>query len=232
MPLFSDFAYDKMIDLYDHHDDQVGSNLKKSNPTLYEDFKSTDCITYVINVLAHGFESVGDPAAAKKVWSLGKYGTQLAAYLVNTHRWKGVYVNPDTVHPVDADPEHNYTNTVVTKKCVYYKIPMAYKVTDYNATPATDPNFQKLRPKAGVTTLNTVDIASLDSVKFGIGVSRGGMHTWLFSYGQVYEVHYDNVGADLYEASPLRTFGYLSSGIIVPPDQVGVLSVSTKLKCG
>ncbi len=232
MPSFTDVAYDKLIDLYNNHDKEVGSELKKTDPVKYKDFKSTDCITYALNVISHAFESTGDPASAKKAWSLGKHGTELAAYLVNSHRWQGVYVNPDTVHPADANSEHAFSSIVVSKSCTYYKIPMAFKVTNYNVTATTDPNFQKLNTKAGVTALNTVDIASLDLVKFGFGVSKGGRHTWLFSYGKVYEVHWDQIGANLYEASPLRSFAWLSSAIVVPSDQVGLLATSAKLKCG
>jgi hypothetical protein len=142
-----------------------------------------------------------------------------------------VDVNPDTVHPADANAEHTYSSAVVSRTCAYYKIPMAFKVTNYNVTPNTHPNFQKLNAKAGVTALNDIDITSLDLVKFGFGVFRGGKHTWLFSLGNVYEVQWDKVGAGLYEASPLRSFGCLSSGIVVPPDQVGGLAVSAQLKC-
>jgi hypothetical protein len=230
MPTFTDAAYAKLIDLYKNHDTEVGSELKKLEPVKYKDFKSTDC-TYALNVIAHAFETIGDAASAKKSWSLGQRGTELAAYLVNSHGWKGVYVNPDTVHPIDANAEHTYTNALVAKTCEYYKIPMAYKVTNYNVTPNTHAKFQKLNAKAGVTTLNEVDIKSLELVKFGFGVSKGGRHTWLFSFGDVYEVHWDQVGASLYEASPLRSFGWLSSAIVVPPDQVGGLAVSANLKC-
>jgi hypothetical protein len=65
----------------------------------------------------------------------------------------------------------------------------------------------------------------------GWGHSRGGRHTWLFSRGDVYEVHWDKVGADLYEASPLRGFPWLSGVIVVPHDQAGFLAIRAKLEC-
>jgi hypothetical protein len=229
---FSDHAYEKLIDLFNNHDHEVGSELKKEDPTKYKDYKSTDCITYALNVIRYAFEKVGDAASAKKAWSLGKYGTELAKYLVDSHGWSGVYINPDTVHPVDAQQEHTYSNYVASKSCSYHKVPVAYKVTNFNVTPNTHAKFQKLNKTSPVTTLNTVDIASLKLVKFGFGISRGGMHTWLFSYGKVYEVHWKGIGADLYEATPLELFGWLSGAIVVPKDQVGHLAVSAKLKCG
>lgn len=80
--------------------------------------------------------------------------------------------------------------------------------------------------------LNTVDIASLGLVKFGFGLSKGGMHTWVFSKGKVYDVHWDKVGANLYEATLLKNFHWLSGAIVIPPDQAIYLANSEKLKRG
>jgi hypothetical protein len=232
MKSFSDFAKDKLIDLFNNHSHEVGSQLKLLDPKKYDTFKSTDCITYSLNVIAYAFKKIGNDEAARKSWSLGKHGTELAAYLVNTHRWEGVYINPDVNHPLDADSEHSFTSYLASKKCEYYKIPLEYKVTNYTITPKTNTAYKKLNKTKGVTKLNTIDIASLELVAFGFGVSRGGKHTWLFSKGKVYEVHWDKVGADLYEASPLRTYPWLSGAVVVPPDQAHHLAVSSKLKCG
>jgi hypothetical protein len=54
------------------------------------------------------------------------------------------------------------------------------------------------------------------------------MHTWLFSFGSVYEVHWDGIGSDLYERTPLEVFGWLSGAIVVPPDQANLLSLSAQ----
>ena len=60
----------------------------------------------------------------------------------------------------------------------------------------------------------------LKRIKFAYGLSRGGRHTWLFSYGRVYEVHWDQIGSNLYDSSPFESFEWLSSLIVIPPDAV------------
>ena len=232
MKTFSDHAHNKMIELYNNHAHEVGSELKKSEPVKYKSFESTDCITYSLNVLSYAFKKMGDNTAASQVWKLGKHGTSLAKYLVDTHRWKGIYVNPDSIHPTDADSEHSYTSHLATKTCKYYKVPLEYKIHNYTPTAKTDSSFQKINKNSGLTTLNSIDIASLDQVKFGFGLSRGGMHTWMFSEGKIYEVHWNSVGAGLYEATNLRLFPWLSGIIVVPADQANHLAISAKLKCG
>jgi hypothetical protein len=92
MKSFSEYALEKMLDLYRNHPNEVGSALKKSDPATYANSQSTDCITYVLNVVSYAFEKRGNSAAAKKVWTLGKYGTSLAQYLVNEHKWSGIYI--------------------------------------------------------------------------------------------------------------------------------------------
>lgn len=65
------------------------------------------------------------------------------------------------------------------------------------------------------------DVANLDvikKVKFAYGLSRGGMHTWLYSHGRVHEVHWDQTGVNLYDSSPLESYSWLSSLIVIPPD--------------
>jgi hypothetical protein len=231
MKSFSDYANEKLLDLFKNHSHEVGSELKKLDPKKYESYESTDCITYALNVISFAFKSVGNHEAAQKSWSLGKKGTELAKYLVTIQRWKGIYINPDVNHPLDADSEHAYTNYLASKKCTYYNIPLQYKVANYSITPKNSPAFGKLNKNKGVTALNTIDIMSLERLKFGFGVSRGGKHTWLFSKGKVYEVHWDEIGSNLYEASPLRNFPWLSGAIVVPVDQEGLLDISAKLQC-
>lgn len=167
----------KLIDLYKNHDKEVGIELKKSNPVKYKDYKSTDCITYSLNVISYAFEKAGNTVAAKHVWSLGKRGADLASYLVNTHGWKGVYINPDSVHPSDAQSEHPYSSYLASKTCKYYQVPLHFRVDNYTPTPKTHPAFKKVNRNAAVTALNKVNIISLEQVKFGFGLSRGGMHT-------------------------------------------------------
>jgi hypothetical protein len=230
---FHEHAYAKLIDLYNNHDHEVGSELQKSDPVKYAQYKATNCITYVLNVLSHAFKESGDAQSAQKVWTLGQRGTELAQYLVTKHSWQGVYINPDVNHPLDApDPsssEHPYSHYLANKTRQYYKIPLKYKVINYNPTPKEHPAFQQLNGHLGETPLNAVDIAGLEKVKFGFGVSRGGMHTWLYAEGKVYEVHWNAIGADLYEATPLPMFPWLSGAIVIPADLAGVIPASAKL---
>ncbi|MGD8782902.1 MAG: hypothetical protein PVG75_00615 [Thioalkalispiraceae bacterium] len=232
MKKFSDYAYAKLIDLYNNHSHEVGSQLKAMDPAKYKSLKSTDCITYALNVMSYAFEQTGNKEAAKKVWSLGQHGNELAAYLVNQHNWKGIYINPDVNHPKDRSDEHTYSNYLANRSCKYYKIPLSYKVVNYNTTSKLHPSFQKLNTHLGETKLNLTDVKSLSKVKFGFGISRGGKHTWLFSNGKVYEVHWDSIGAGLYESMHISKYPWLSGAIVVPPDQALLLSKSVMLKCG
>ena len=232
MKTFSDHAYDKLIDLFNNHSNEVGSQLKISEPIKYKDHKSTDCITYALNVIGYAFKQLGKEDAANKTWKVGSKGTDLAKYLVNSHNWKGIYINPDINHPEDANSEHTYTSHLATKVCKYYKIPLEYKVQNYRITDKTHPAFQKLNKSSPATKLNDIDITSLERVKFGFGVSKGGKHTWVFSKGKVYEVHWDQVGSTLYEATSLRAFQWISGAIVVPFDQTSFMAASSKLKCG
>ena len=221
-----------MMDLFNNHSKEVGSQLKIAEPDKYKDYDATDCITFSLKVLSYAFNQRGDKSAAKEVWKYGKHGVDLSKYLVASHRWKGIYINPDAKHPVDANSEHPYTSAVASRACKYYQIPLEYQVQNYTTTPATHPSFRKVNKKASETPLNTIDITSLEQVEFGFGVSRGGMHTWVFSKGKVYEVHWDEIGSNLYEATPLRVFAWLSGAIVIPPDQAGKLAVSAQLACG
>jgi hypothetical protein len=227
---FSEYARDKLLELYNYHPHEVGSVLKAQDPAAYAGYSVTSCITYAINVISHAFEQVGNPAAAKQVRRLGKHGNELSHYLVTSHQWRGIYINPDVVHATDGSTEHSYSNIQVGKTCAYYKIPVTYRVVNYNPTPSTDPNFRKVNKKAPETPLNDVDVKILDKIDFGFGISRGARHTWLFSLGNVYEVHWDEIGSGLYERTAFAAFGWLSGAIVVPPDRTSLLTMSAQ-KC-
>lgn len=214
---YCDDAYKKMMDLYANHSGECGSRVTAANPGK----TPTDCITYVINVVSYAFDKNGDATAAAKVRTLGKYGTELAAYLVNDKGWKGVYINPDVNHPRDKEFEHVKTYKDVMAKAPYYKIPIDHVVVNYAPTRASDPKFVSFAGQGMAkdpTTLESGPIAELRKIKFGVGVSRGGRHTWLFSSGQIYEVHWDKVGPDLYEWTDIVDFEWLSGAIVFPPD--------------
>jgi len=224
-------ALDKLMGLYHEHSHEVGSMLKKEYPYEYENLKSTDCITYVINVLSYAFEQTNNMQAVNKVRALGAYGTKLANYLVEEQNFKAIYINPDIYHPNDSDEEHTYSAYVARNKCTYYDIKLKYQVVNYNPTSRDDLSFQSINTTKGTTPLDEISIEALSNVEFGFGVSRGGRHTWLFSYGKVYEVHWNNVGADLYEASPLQSYNWLSGVIVIPKEQEVYLENIDTLGC-
>jgi len=215
---FSDHAHKKMMELFRNHSHEVGSQIASGYPGK----TPTDCITYVINVLKHAFTKVGNPTVATMVGSLGTYGTQLASYLVKTHKWKAVYYNPDVNHPRDGQLEHpfSYYKSVLPSKS-YYEIPIAHMAVNYAPTPKTHGQYKSFSGIGGSKSETPEDMGNLrdlEKIKFGVGVSRGGRHTWLFSAGKVYEVHWDQIGATLYEATELTAFAWLSGAIVIPPD--------------
>lgn len=234
MASFSGFAAQKMMDLYNSHGHEVGSELKKAYPAAYAHLTATDCITYVLNVLSYAYEKSGDKKFSKEIWTYGKdpadpqkrfKGSILGRKLVTEKNWVGIYVNPDVVHPRDGSEEHTFTHFTVNKQCHYHHIPVKYKAVNYNPTPAAHPGFKRLFNK-GETKLNLVDVMALRGLPFGVGMSRGDTHTWLFSKGFIFEVHWDGIGATLYEKTLLEDYPWLSSIIIVPPDGVSMIPLA------
>ncbi len=240
MGTFSDIAYQKMIDLSSDTTNKVGRELYRRDPVKYKGYIRTDCTTFLLNVLEYAYTEVGQASVAQSLKnSVAKrgsdtvpkfYGDLLFKKLVTNHGWKGVYCTPDRYHPDDGSQEHTFATHTVMKSCHYAGVPVDYTVLNYNPTPKTDPNFQKLIDYIGVQKMNAVDLAALNKIKFGVGMSSKGVHNWLFSLGSVYEVHWTEVGRGLYEIRKLSNFPWNSNLIIVPPDMVSLLTMS-KLKC-
>jgi len=67
-----------------------------------------------------------------------------------------------------------------------------------------------------------VDLAKLDKVPFAVGFFEWGMHTFVFGYGQITEVHWDKgpKSHDVIEKSPFRTVAQQwSHGVLaIPPE--------------
>jgi len=183
---FSFHAVDKINEIYANHSNHVGSELKKKFPKKYEKMIGSDCITFAIWVLKDAFKKTGNLAAASRVGQLGFKGTELAKYLITELHWHGVYYNPDVNHPLDGEGEHivSYYNQV-KKNCKYSvaKVPVSHKVVNYN------PSATKVTSYLGLTKKDTVDLEIFKKIPFGIGMSRGGQHVWVFSYGKVFESH-------------------------------------------
>ena len=225
----AEFGQEKMLDLYYHHDHEVGSELYKLDPEAYAGYEPTNCITYVMKSLSYAFQKSGHPDAAREVWKYITRGVDLANYLVHTHGWSCIYANPDQYHPEDGDSEHTYSNYIVNKYCTYYGLPVMGVVRDYRPTP-TGPGT--LYEDASPTPENTLDLMLLNRIRFGFGLSRGGTHTWLFSQGWVFEVHWTGIGDTLYERTPLRDFPWLSNLIVIPPEEARKVQDAGLTLCG
>ena len=240
MGTISDIAYQKMIDLSSDTKNKVGRELYKTDPKKYKGFIRTDCTTFVLNVLEYTYTKLGKPEIVTDLFnSVAKrgtdtvpkfYGDLLLKKLVTKYGWKGIYCTPDKYHPNDGRQEHAYATHTVLKSCQYAGVPVNYTVLNYNPTPKSDPNYDKLLKYIGPQKLNAVDLAALNKVKFGVGMSTKGMHNWLFSLGSVYEVHWMGVGSGLYQIRKLPDFPWNSNLIVVPPDMVSLLTMSS-LKC-
>jgi hypothetical protein len=224
----SQHAVEKINDIMANHSNHVGSQLKKRNPDQYKNHIASDCITMAIWVLKYAFEKSLRPDIARQVGSLGHKGTELAKYLINTHRWSGVYYNPDVNHPYDSSGEHISSYYLQVKKsCTYSvsKVPVSHSLINY------EPSGITVSPNIGPTTRIETDYNTFQRIPFGLGMSRGGTHVWLYSYGDVYESHWENNANDgLYTAIPLRNFAWASGIIVIPPDSQPLLNV-TKLNC-
>jgi len=225
---FSDYALEKLADIMNSHSDHVGSELKASDPTKYKDKVASDCITMALWVLAYAFEQQGEAAIAKKVRRMGNNGTELSNYLIDQRGWKGVYYNPDVNHPSDGSGEHIFSYyQQVRKKCSYSVavVPVSYKVINYA------PSKKKVTSYLPLTKRDAVDFYIFNTVPFGLGMSRGGEHVWLYSNGYVYESHWDREpSTGLYTSVPLGRFPWRSGIVVVPPDKHHLLSMS-KVVC-
>jgi hypothetical protein len=211
---FSEHAEKRMWDLKKDYLSQVGSHradyLRRNGlPDDTQGKTGTDCITYVINVLKYAFEQTGRKEVAKRVGSLGERGTELAAYLASLG-WRAHYWNPDTSNPADNDQEHSFSYKLAVKTRKYYGIPLSGYIINYNPTP--------VNPPAAATAKAQVAFDAFSKVKVAYGLARGGRHTFLCSYGMVYEVHWEGIGEDLYEISPLYDFAWKSGVVVTPPD--------------
>ena len=225
---FSEHAVVKINEILKNHTNHVGSQLKKANPVKYKDYVASDCITMAIWVLKYAFEKTGNPSLAKRVGGLGERGTDLARFLINERGWRGVYYNPDVNHPLDGSGEHivSYYNQV-KKRCVYSvaAVPVSHKVINYS------PSKIRVTPYLEATKKDPLNYAIFKRIAFGLGMSRGGSHVWLYSYGKVFESHWDRTsGHGLYTEMELTKFPWLSGIIVVPPDQDHRLTIS-KVEC-
>lgn len=205
MKSFVDHALEKMRDLIAGKDSQVGRLYSGNKAGKTE----TDCITFVSQVLAHAYEMTGRANVANEVRKRSKKGTDLASYLVKGRQWRTHYWNPDVARPRDGNSEHPYSYKVAIDKKTYYDIPLSGFIVNYNPTPA---------PAGKTATAKKTDtLRRFEDVKFAYGLAKGGWHTFLYSKGKVYEVHWDGIGDGLYEIRDFSGYGWSSGAMVVPP---------------
>jgi hypothetical protein len=216
----------RMLYFYNNHGNQVGSKVSNPQPGCTR----TDCITYCYQVIEWAYQQMGQKSIADQVYKKRTLGTELAKYLQSIG-WKAVYWNPDVKNPSDGQNEHPYSYTVASKNGTYYGIPVTGIVINYRPTIIMDqPGFftsllgVKPTPSPRMTAKDLTGINKLNSVRFGYGLARGGMHTFLYGSGSIYEVHWTGLGTTpngpngLYEKSPFENYSWLSGVVLVPPD--------------
>ncbi len=93
--------------------------------------------------------------------------------------------------------EHSASYRTAKRFHTYYTLPITDMFVDYRPTPrrAIDKLPHIAEPEAPTLTATTLARTKLRTfgsrTKFGFGMARGGDHTFLFSRGFVYEVHWD-----------------------------------------
>jgi hypothetical protein len=212
---FSEHAEAKMWDLLKDSASQVGSKYVGDR----QGKTSTDCITYVMNVVTYAFEQVGRPDYAAGVRRNSNQGHKLAQFLTGVG-WSAYFWTPDSRTPRDGHSEHVVAYKRAVSERSYYTVPITDFIVDYNLTPAPSQGIVD-RLLHGAKPARVPDMAAFEKfskVKFAYGMARGGYHTFLLSYGMVFEVHWDRIGAGLYERSPFFSFEWLSGIVVTPVD--------------
>lgn len=175
---------------------------------------SSDCTTYVLDVLKSAFNAKGQGATWTKVMATASAasggslkGTEVLKALQSEADWEGVFWSPDPRNPQDKSSEHPVAYKTVVAKGTYYgvNVDASKSVTNYRRT---DP----------AATQDLSGIEKLRRLQFGVIAMRGGLHMALLVNGSVYEIHWDKPATDpdAIQATPLETFAW-QSGVIVAP---------------
>lgn len=226
----SDHGYDKLIELFFNHDHEVGSRFGGDKRGRSD----TNCIIYVRNVLEYAYKKIGRRDVADRIHSMPKDGMPLATYLTTSLGWSAHYWNPDVRHPRDGAAEHpqSYKNAIANR--TYSGVTVSGFIVNYNLqdkrtrrewiwTPAPGGIIPGV-PIIPIPTPITVGGDNLGAfnrfknVKLAYGLARGATHTFLYSLGDIYEVHWTEERDNLYERSPFYSYEWLSGLMITPPD--------------
>jgi RHS repeat-associated protein len=224
----SDHAFDKMWDLYNNRGNYVGRYYEGDK----QGKEDTDCFTYVHQVLRYAYLKAGRKDVADQLKNYIEHGSSLAKFLIGLG-WKGHYFNPDVENPRDGHKDPHRISYYMAKRNrqSYGGVPITGFIVNYYKTDQTPENVWVWIPTPGVVLNTTVPIpyrvqvspnktAALDrfkKVKFAYGLTRDDVHTFLYSYGDVFEVHWDKID-NVYEKSPFQTYIWLSGVVLTPPD--------------
>jgi len=247
----SELGEEELLRLYNNHTRQVGSaviadfrSCQRTGKPLrfddceifkpYKDFKAvikdwkiTDCFTYIKSVLRYTFEKLGQRSTFIKLNKADR-GTRLAQGL-NRIGWKSYLCLRDTKNPYDNLEKHVkiYERALRTKK--WWGVNLSGFIVDYKPNP-TPPTRETVTP-ISVDGKRKFDM--LSQVRFGVCTFTEGLHTGLFSRGEVYEVHWKSMSEqskvddpkyapfyeeNLYEKTLMQNFGWEEILLTIPPD--------------
>jgi hypothetical protein len=220
--VLTDYCYSKMQALYLHHDHEVGSEFKGNRRKR----AITNCIIYIFNILNHGYNKLGrnDVLESLKKMFPRQDGMELAKYLVR-QGWKAHYWNPDVFKPRDGQSEHVVSFKTAVDSGLYYGVTLSGLIVGYNKQDKFKIEhrgwFWPFGEDVKVSTEDPENVAifqDLKTVKFAIGINRGGTHCFALSNGSVIEVHWADEGAKLYGKTDFYGYEWNSGVLLTPPD--------------
>lgn len=245
MESFSKIARKNMLVRHNDTGKVVGSQLalamESKYPGFYQGYRVTDCITFVWRVLNETYTQLGRPDIPKALLNVARvkrhgrltkdlYGDLLAKALVDLYGWTAIYLTPDQNRPRDGIHDHIKNARSVQKHCIHASIPVKYFVFDYGPTSRNNKNFASFT-LGEETNFNEIGMKSLMTIPFGFGLSSKGIHTWLFSEGKVFEVHWADQSPYVHEVHWLSGFEWNSNLLVVPPDGMRTANVRGLTLC-
>jgi hypothetical protein len=144
-----------------------------------------------------------------------KAGTAMLRELHNTAGWTTVYF-----HTGDEDSSAGRYEKVAQKKLY------PWTTKDQNSHPEVqvpvDYLIDNLQEPASQDPTSATNLEALLKVPYAVGVVDSGMHTFMLSYGRVYEVHWGAGPKDrtLFEVSDLKDFmsNWTSGAVAIPSE--------------
>lgn len=234
----SGFCYADMWELYLNHDHEVGSEFRgaRRNRAI------TNCVIYVYKVLITGYTRLGrnDVVASLRAMFPRQDGMELAKYLVG-QGWKAHYWNPDVYKPRDSQSEHIVSFQKAVETGQYYGVSLSGLIVGYNKQEKFKTEHRgwiwPFGEDVKVSTEDPENISVFEDLKrvmFSVGVNKGGTHCFLMTYGEVFEVHWDQEGANLYGRRNFYGYGWNSGILLTPPDSSftsrSIAAVKAKMK--